>query len=537
MLISVAGGGAVATEPVLRAVELSKRFDEVVALRGVSLDVAAGEIHVLAGENGAGKTTLVSILSGLYRADGGTIHFGGRPVVLRTPADAVRLGIGMVHQHSELVLAFTALENIALGREGHPLRLRPRRWRTEIGALAQRYGLAVPPDVPVRALSVGERQKVEMLKVLSRGIRVLILDEPTTLLTPQEAAALLGTIRSLTQHGLAVIFITHKLREALDLGDRISVLRAGERVATVGRGTVTEADLVTLMFGARAGDSDDRARTVPGVAGVPHRGGDAGQSPPCRDAATALSVSRVTVRGEGGVSTIHDCTFAVRAGEIVGMAGVAGNGQRELAETLIGLRTPARGTIALFERNVTRWSIDRRLAAGMAFIPEDRLGEGILPSLSLAETLMLGLQPVRYRRSRYSPREALRLAAQAISEYAIAAPSGRVPTAALSGGNVQKVLVARALLQARAAGRTVLIAVNPTRGLDVATAARVHRELRALRDERRGVLVISEDLDELMALCDVILVLHRGRIVGDLPRTRFDVHALGRMMTGTPAAR
>ena len=530
-----------ATEPVLQAAELSKRFDEVVALRGVSLEVAAGEIHVLAGENGAGKTTLVSILSGLYRPDGGTIRCEGRPADIRAPADAVRLGIGMVHQHSELVLAFTALENIALGREGHPFWLRPRRWRREIDALAQRYGLAVPFNVPVRELSVGERQKVEMLKVLSRGIRVLILDEPTTLLTPQEVDALFGTIRSLTQHGLAVVFITHKLREALDLGDRITVLRGGERVATVGRGTVTEAGLVKLMFGARAADIDGRVGgTASGAVGVRDRvgdGGDAAQSPPPGDASTALLVSGVTVRGEGGVSVIHDCTFAVRAGEIVGMAGIAGNGQRELADSLIGVRTVAEGAIAFFGREVTGWSINRRLAAGMAFIPEDRLGEGILPSMSLADTLMLGLQPVRYRRSRYSPREALNLATHAIAEYAIAAPSGRVPTATLSGGNVQKVLVARALLQARAAERTLLIAVNPTRGLDVAMTERVHRELRSLRDERRGVLLISEDLDELMALCDIILVLHRGGIVGDLPRTRFDVHALGRMMTGTLAAR
>jgi simple sugar transport system ATP-binding protein len=525
----------------LRAVDLRKRFDEVEALRGVSLEVVAGEIHVLAGENGAGKTTLVNILSGLYRADEGTIHYQGRPVEIRAPADAVRLGIGMVHQHSEVVLAFTALENVVLGREGHPLWLRPRRWRREIGALAQRYGLDVPPDVPVRELSVGERQKVEILKVLGRGVRVLILDEPTTLLTPQEVGALFGTIRSLTRHGLAVVFITHKLREALDLGDRISVLRAGERVATVGRGTVTESDLVQLMFGARAGEMDVHAggagpRTASGGDRV-DGAGDAVRPLAARDAETAILVRGVTVRGEGGASAIQDCTFAVRAGEIVGIAGVAGNGQRELAEALIGARTTVYGTLALFERDVTGWSIARRLAAGMAFIPEDRLREGILPSLSLAETLMLGLQPVRYRRSRYNPREALKLAAETIAEYAIAAPNGRVPTATLSGGNIQKVLVARALLQARAAERTALIAANPTRGLDVATAARVHRQLLSLRGEGRGVLLISEDLDELIALCDVILVLHRGRIVGDLPRARFDAYALGRMMTGTLAAR
>ncbi len=509
------------TEPLLRAVGLRKRFGEVAALRGVSFDAASGEIHVLAGENGAGKTTLVNILSGLYRADAGEILFDGRSAEIRTPADAVALGIGMVHQHSELVLPFTALENIVLGREGRALWLRPRDHLGETTALADRYGLRVPLDVPVRDLSVGERQKVEILKTLSRGVRVLILDEPTTLLTPQEVDALFQIIRSLTRDGLAVVFITHKLREALGLGDRISVLRGGQRVATVPGESATETSLVNMMFGSRAAGEAEPARPQA------LRSGD-----------VALAVLNLTVIGDQGVPALRDCTFEVAAGEIAGIAGVTGNGQRELAEAVIGAREAASGAIVLFGREVTGWSIDRRLASGLAFVPEDRIREGILPSLSLAETLILGLQPVRYRSQfRYDPRVALGLAAHVIAEYGVAAPNGSVPTATLSGGNIQKVLVARALLQAAASEQSVLVAANPTRGLDVAASAGVHHRMLTLRGEGRAVLLISEDLDELMALCDRILVLHRGRIAGALPRGRFDAYALGAMMAGALAGR
>lgn len=505
-------------EPLLTAVGLTKRFGETLALENVSLEITPGEIHVLAGENGAGKTTLVNILSGLYRPDAGAIRFGGRRVEIRTPAGALALGIGMVHQHSELVLPFTALENTVLGREGGTPWLRPRRQEAEIAALAGRYGLTVPLEVPVRDLSVGERQKVEILKTLGRGIRILILDEPTTLLTPHEVDALFRTVRSITADARAVIFITHKLREALSLGDRITILRGGRRVAVLPRRAAGEADLVEMMFGGRI----DPVRLE-----RPATGGE-----------TALAVRGLTVMNDQGLPAILGGTFEVHSGEAVGIAGVAGNGQRELIDALIGGRRAAAGSITLLGQEVSRWPIERRLALGLAYIPEDRLREGILPSSSLAETLVLGLQPVRFRgRARYDPKAALALAADAIAEYRIAARDGTVPTATLSGGNIQKVLMARAMLQATAAGRAALVAANPARGLDIAATLAVHHRLLDLRASGRALLLVSEDLDELMELCDRILILHRGRLVGEVPRGRFDAYEMGALMIGARAGR
>jgi len=515
----------------LRAEHLSKRFGEIQALREVSFEAAAGEVHVLAGENGAGKTTLVNILSGLYRADAGAMFVDGRRVDIHSPADAVALGIGVVHQHAELVPPFTALENIVLGHEGRAVWLRPGHASEPVGALARRYGLAVPLDVPVRALSVGEQQKVEILKTLYRGVKILILDEPTTLLTPQEVETLIATVRSLAREGLAVIFITHKIREVRSLGDRVTVLRGGRVAGTVTRDALSDATLVELMFGERR---DDPGRTRPGSAGEKAGPEAAGKAPV--PGARALAVHDLTVQGDQGSAAVRDGSFEIRTGEIVGLAGVAGNGQRELAEALIGARAAASGVIELFGRDVTHLPIAARIAAGLAYIPGDRLREGILPSLSLAETLALGLEQGYFRHRRaYDPKAAMSLAARVIEEYRIAARDGTVPTAALSGGNFQKVLVARALLQVTSADRAVLVAVNPTRGLDFATTAFVHGRLLELPRSGRAVFLISEDLDELTALCDRILIMHRGRLVGEDHRGRYDLYRMGALMAGAGA--
>ncbi len=505
-------------DPLLRADGLSKRFGEAHALRDATVEIAPGEVHVFAGENGAGKTTLVNILSGLYRPDSGAIFLEGRRVEIHSPADAVALGIGLVHQHSELVGPFTGLENVVLGGEGGGVWLDVQRRQEDVAALAGRCGLTVSLGVPVRDLSVGERQKVEILKTLYRGVRLLILDEPTALLTPQEADALLGAVRSLTREGLTTIFITHKIREVRAVGDRVTVLRAGRVVGTVVQAETSDAALVEMMFGGRI------EPTVAGRAAP-------SEEPPV-EGRPALAVHDLGVASEQGVPVLAGCTIEVRAGETVGLAGVAGNGQRELAEALIGARAASAGRIVLYGRELTRLPIARRLAAGLAYIPGDRLHEGILPSLSVAETLVLGLGPSFHATRAYDPARILALAARTIAEYRIPARDGTVPTATLSGGNIQKLLVARAMLQATAHDRAVLVAVNPTRGLDVATTAFVHSRLLELRRAGRGVLLISEDLDELMALCDRILVIYRGRLVGEVHRGAYDIYRIGALMAG-----
>ncbi len=516
-------------QPLLRADGLSKRFGATHALRDVTVEIVPGEVHVLAGENGAGKTTLVNILSGLYRPDAGQILLEGQRVEIHGPADAVALGIGLVHQHSELVAPFTGLENIVLGMEGGAFWLDVQRHQAGVEALARRYGLTVPLRAPVRDLSVGERQKVELLKTLYRGVRLLILDEPTALLTPQEAEALLGTVQSLTRTGLTAVFITHKIREVRAVGDRVTVLRAGRVVGTVSASDTPDGVLVEMMFGERVERAESAhvmPAAVPGGHGTPVEG-------KLPLAESALAVRGLTVPTDQEIVALRECTFEIRTGEVVGLAGVAGNGQRELAEALIGARAVSAGRIVLFGRDLTRLPIVDRLAAGLAYVPGDRLNEGILPSLSVADTLILGLEPGVFRgRKAYVPGQIRELAAQVIVEYRIVARDGAVPTATLSGGNIQKLLIARAMIQAAATDRSVLVAVNPTRGLDLVTTSFVHARLLDLRQRGCGVLLISEDLDELTSLCDRLLVIHRGRIVGEVPRREYDVYRIGALMTG-----
>src|SRR5882672_5917225 len=334
---------------------IGKRFGETVALAGVDFTAARGEIHGLLGENGAGKTTLMNVLSGLYRADRGQIAIDGAVAAIGGPSDALRHGIGMVHQHVELIPTFSALENVLLGREGGRLWLRPERHRQDIEILATRFGLAVDLDVEVRRLAVGVQQKVEILRSLYRGIGILILDEPTTMLTPQEVDTLFGTLRAMADQGLTVVFITHKIREILANCDRVTVMRGGLRVATLARAEMDEGRLIELMIGERLQSS-----SAPGQASR----GDA-----------VLDVRDLAVQGERGRPILAGCTFRVGAGEVVGVAGVAGNGQRELADALAGALPPAGGRILLGDRDVTAASVRARIAAGLVVIPEDRIAD------------------------------------------------------------------------------------------------------------------------------------------------------------------
>ncbi|HXF83065.1 MAG TPA: ABC transporter ATP-binding protein [bacterium] len=499
--------------PIVEMRGITKRFGEVQALDGADLVLHRGEIHALLGENGAGKTTLMNILSGLYRPDAGTIAVEGRPVTIAAPRDALRAGIGMVHQHFELVPPFTVLENIILGREGSPW-LRRAAARAAVQALADRYGIALDLDARVRGLAVGVQQKVEILKALYRGVRVLILDEPTTLLAPQEVDTLFGTIAEFTAQGLTVVFITHKIREALAVSARITVMRRGRAVATRLRAEADERELVRLMVG-------ELSRTTADPAPPPGRGG-----PP------ALAVADLVVADDRGGRAVAGCTFAVHPGEIVGVAGVAGNGQKELGEAIIGLRPALSGTITLGGADVRRWPVRARLAGGLAVIPEDRLRDGILPGMSLDETLVLGPHQFMFPRGRYDRGRALAAARAAIAEYGIAAPDARLPSAHLSGGNIQKLLAARAFLLAAHAGSRVLLAMHPTRGLDVRATEFLHGRLRAFARAGGAVLLVSEDLDELMALCDRLLVLYRGAIAGAFERPAFDPYRIGAAAAG-----
>ncbi len=507
--------GPVATRVAMRG--MAKQFGETVALQDVDFTAVRGEIHGLLGENGAGKTTLMNILSGLYRADRGEIFIEGQPAPIRSPAQALRYRIGMVHQHVELIDSFTALENVVLGREGSRLWLRTERHRAAVIEIAARFGLTVDLDAEVKRLPIGVQQKVEILKALYRGVDVLILDEPTTMLTPQEVDTLFRTLRTLAGQGLTVLFITHKIREILANCDRITVMRGGRVVQTLDRASADEARLVELMIGQRLAG---RA----GAAGNAHGG------------PVALAVHELCVASDRNTRAVNGCTFSLTAGEVVGVAGVAGNGQRDLAEALLGLRRPAQGTVILRGRDVTRASVRDRLAAGLAYIAEDRLQDGLLPSLTVAENLMLGLHHWAFGRLAVDHEKARELARRTIEEYAVRAPSEESRAATLSGGNIQKLLVARALTLARLTRGVVLVATNPTRGLDVRATEFVRGRLVEFARGGGAVLMISEDLDELLQLCHRMLVLYQGRLVGEFSRPQFDPYRIGALMAGTEGA-
>ncbi len=509
--------------PKLEMRGMGKRFGETIALRGVAFEASRGEIHGLLGENGAGKTTLMNILSGLYRADQGTIAIDGQTATIHSPLDALRFRIGMVHQHFELIHNFTALENVLLGCEGSGWWLRVDRHRQDVDAVARRFGLSLDLNAEVRGLAIGVQQKVEILKALYRGVDILILDEPTTMLTPQEVDALFATIRGLADQGMTVIFITHKIREVLRNCDRVTVMRAGEVVGRLDRAEATEGRLVELMIGQRLAGIGEGDR-------APGAGAPAGRAP-------VLEVRGLSVLNERGARLLNDCSFALAAGDLVGLAGVAGNGQRELAEALVGTLPAAGGTIALGGRDVTRATVRGRVAAGLTYIPEDRLEDGLLPHLSLSENFLLGLHPYAFNgRMAFDRAAARHLARQAIAEYGILARHEEMQAADLSGGNIQKVLVARALELARLTRGAALLAMNPTRGLDVRATDFVRRRLLEFARAGGGVLLVSEDLDELLQLCDRMLVIYRGTIVADLPRSAFDPYQIGALMAGTDGA-
>jgi ABC-type uncharacterized transport system ATPase subunit len=501
------------TEPV-PAVELddiTKRFPGVIANDRIHLQVRSGEVHAVVGENGAGKSTLMKILYGMQRPDEGVIRVNGREVHFRSPRDAIAAGIGMVHQHFMLADNLTVLENVVLGLEptkGAMLDFEGARRR--IRQLSGSYGFPLDPDRFVEDLAVGERQRVEIIKVLYRGARILILDEPTAVLVPQEADDLFRHLRELKKGGVTVIFISHKLEEVLAVADTITVIRAGRTVSTVGRGDVTARQLAELMVGSELPRPETHESTVTDV--------------------VELALDGVGVRTADGRWLLRDVSFEIHRGEVVGVAGVEGNGQRELVGAIMGIQALDSGSIRLGDRDVSSRSTRERREAGIGYIPEDRHELGLLLPSPLWENTMLGYQtrPPFARGPWVSRRGARRRTATVVKEFRVLTPGPDVPALALSGGNQQKLIVGREMT----AGPKILIAAQPTRGIDVGAQAAVWDQIRRARVEGLGVLLISADLEELIGLSDTLYVIYEGRLVARLDPNTVTPEELGSHMTG-----
>ena len=501
------------TAPLLSVRGITKAFPGVVANDTVSFDAYGGEIHALVGENGAGKSTLMKILYGFYRPDAGEIRIAGRPVQIRSPHDARDLRIGMVFQDFAQIPALSVADNVALFQANLPPVPDMPAIARRIEALSQRYGLDVDPRAPIWRLSVGERQKVEVVKLLLADARILIFDEPTRGLAPQEVAGLFRVFADLRRDGYAVIFITHKLAEVLGGSDRISVMRRGRIAGTLPRSDATEETLVSLMFG-----------------------GPVAEAPPSRRAATGptrpplLELRHVSTRADGRAVGLRDLDLTVAPGEIVGVAGVAGNGQRELGDLVLGLTRCARGVKLLGGTDATHWPVGRVRAGGVAFIPEDALTMAGAAHLTVLENMALG-DTRRYARHGglaidwESARSDL---ARSLARLGVAVPALQAPLGRLSGGTIQRVILAREL----ARHPTLIIAFYPTRGLDVRSALATRDLLVASRDEGTGILLISEDLGELFALSDRLLVLFRGRLAGSRVPADTTIEEIGHLMTG-----
>lgn len=487
-----------------------KRFPGVLANDHVNFDVAAGEIHALLGENGAGKSTLMKILYGLYQPDAGEILLNGRPIRIQSPNDSIRHGIGMIHQHFMLVDNLTVAENVALGLpSGGALRLDLGAVSDRIRELAQRYRLQVDPSAVVSELAVGQQQRVEIIKALVRGAALLVLDEPTAVLTPQEVDEFFVILRQMAHDGHALIFISHKLHEIVQLTDRVTVLRNGRVVGTRPTAGATRAELATMMVGREVILEQAHTSTIADK--------------------VRLALHHVTVL-EQKTPVLRDATLTVRQGEILGVAGVSGNGQRPLAEAIAGLRSVSQGSIMLDGEEVTHLLPARRIAAGLAYIPEERMHDGVVKDFTVAENLILRnhTQPPQARGLFLNFGQIAENAATLVANFQVKTPTIATPLKNLSGGNIQKLILAREL-----AGKPrVLIASQPTRGVDVGATEYIHQRLLEQRTNGLAILLISEDLDEILALSDRIAVMFEGRIVGVVDRADASAEKLGLLMAG-----
>jgi ABC-type uncharacterized transport system ATPase subunit len=492
---------------------IGKRFPGVIANDDVNLDVRRGTIHAIVGENGAGKSTLMKILYGVQAPDSGTIELGGEQVTMGSPADAIQHGVGMVFQHFMLADNFTVLENVVLGAEKrHGIGAAAR---AEIVRISDQYGLDIEPDRLVEELGVGARQRVEILKVLYRGAQIVILDEPTAVLVPQEVEELFDNLRELKAEGLCVIFISHKLDEVLSVADEITVIRRGTTVATVDPEGVSARELAELMVGSELPSPSTETSTVTDE--------------------VCLSVQHLSLPVPGGRALLEDITLDIHRGEVLGIAGVEGNGQAELVEAIMGMRPGATGTISLAGRDISHESTRHRREGGVGYIPEDRHRHGLLLDAPLWENRVLGHQgrPPSNKRGLIDKRAARADTERIIAEYDVRTPGPDVLARALSGGNQQKLIVGREM----SSQPVLLIAAHPTRGVDVGAQAAIWTHIKNARREGLAVLLISADLDELIGLSDRIEVILRGRLVGTFDPAAVTPQQLGSAMTGAgPAA-
>jgi general nucleoside transport system ATP-binding protein len=487
---------------------ITKRFGAFVANDAISLTVQPGEIHALLGENGAGKSTLMNVLYGLYQPDGGQILVDGKPVSFRGPGDAMAAGIGMVHQHFMLIPVFTVAENVALGHEDTGIAgfLDRRRTRRDVAEVSARYGLAVPPDA---LLPVGIQQRVEIVKALMHNAQVLILDEPTAVLTPQETDDLMRVMGELRDSGTSIVFITHKLREVRAIADRITVIRRGKVVGEASPDSSSD-ELASLMVGRPVKLTIDKAAAQPG--------------------ATVLEVDNLKVVDDKAQVVVDGVTIQVRAGEIYALAGVQGNGQTELTEALVGLETITGGRIRLAGEDITSATIDDILEMGVGYVPEDRLHDGLVGSFSIAENLILDT----YDHEPFAKGISMDLAAvsanadQRVGEFDVRTTSAQASASSLSGGNQQKVVLARELSRPL----KLLVVAQPTRGLDVGSIEFVHKRIVAERDNGAAVVLVSTELDEVLGLADRIGVMYRGKIIGEVPGGT-SAEEIGLLMAGS----
>lgn len=502
-----------ASPAAVRLQGITKRFPGVVANHDIDLVVEPGTVHALCGENGAGKSTLMKILYGMQKPDEGTIEVEGRAVTFHSPSDAIAAGIGMVHQHFKLADNFTVLENVILGSEpGGAFSLDTGAARRKILEISNRYGLDVDPDPLACDLGVGDRQRVEILKALYRGARILILDEPTAVLVPQEVDELFAALNELKAEGLTVMFISHKLDEVRKIADSITVIRRGTTVATVNPKDVTSRQLAELMVGSELPSPQTTTSTVTDR--------------------PVLTVENLTVTDEDGRALIDDVSFTIHAGEVLGIAGVEGNGQAELVDAIMGIRAST-GRVSLEDRDVSNESTRHRREAGVAFIPEDRIRQGLLLEAPLWENRVLGHQTTEPNNTKglIDRRHARSDTQRIVVEYDVRTPSIDVTASALSGGNQQKLIVGREM----SGNPRLLLAAHPTRGVDVGAQAAIWDHLRHARAQGLAVLLISADLDELIGLSDSLRVILRGRLVAEADPATVTPEELGSAMTGAGA--
>jgi general nucleoside transport system ATP-binding protein len=489
---------------------ITKRFPGVKANTDVDFEVRPGEVHSLLGENGAGKSTLMRQLYGMYQPDSGNILVNGEPVQFRSPADAIAAGIGMIHQHFMLVPTLTVAENVALGEKSRRWPLSDtKRVAARVRELAEGYRLKVDPDARVWQLSVGEQQRVEIVKALYKGAGLIILDEPTAVLTPREVEDLFETLRRMVGEGHSLVFISHKLHEVMAISDRVTVLRDGRVVGSGARAELSKDELVKMMVGREMKELEARR-----LEAGPER----------------LRIEGLKALGDRGTETLCGIELSVRSGEIVGLAGVSGNGQRELAECLAGMREASAGKISLDGRDMTRAPLDERVKAGMAYVPEERMRDGAIGEFSVRDNLFLYDHASKdYRRGIFLRFARMKERARAlVSDFAVKTPGIDTSLRSLSGGNIQKLILAREL----ARKPSMLVAAQPTRGVDIGATWYIHQRLLRQREEGTAILLISEDLDEIRSLSDRIAVMYEGRIVGIVNRDDANIDEIGRMMSG-----